>query len=73
MAFFLPAVLLAGASIVMFLFLREKPPEQAVEQTVESVTAPAQNTIRQNIRLTLTNPALWFLAVALGLLVYLMK
>jgi sugar phosphate permease len=68
MAFFLPAVLLVGASIVMFFFLREKPPEQSVEQADETAVAPARNTIWQNIRLTLTTPALWFLAVALGLL-----
>ena len=68
MAFFLPAALLAGASLAMFFFLREKPSGQAVEQAGESVAVPAQNTIRQNIRLTLTNPTLWFLAVALGLL-----
>ena len=68
MAFFLPAVLLAGASLVMFFFLRERPPEQDVEQADELVAAAVQNTIWQNIRLTLTNPTLWFLAVALGLL-----
>jgi sugar phosphate permease len=69
-AFYLPALVLAGAALHMFLFLRETPePGERIPQ-VASGTEVASRTGRvlENFLLTLSNPALWLLALALALL-----
>lgn len=64
-----PAVLLAAAAI-MLAFLRETPDATQNLNTGESTRQQARQpqSFVRNLKLTLTNPALWLLAVSLGLL-----
>lgn len=66
-ALFLPPVLLVASAVVMLLFLKEEP---QAEETVEQQDTGGRVTggVLENFRLTLSNPALWILAVSLGLL-----
>ena len=66
-AMYVPACLLVLSAIHMLLFLRERPP--VANPTCEGMksSAPA-GSFRDNILATLSNPALWVLAVSLGLL-----
>lgn len=69
-AMYVPACLLFASAIHMLLFLRERPEAQASFQTNEKAM-PARAThgsFRENILATLSNPALWVLAVGLALL-----
>jgi sugar phosphate permease len=66
-AFYVPAALLAASAIHMLVFLRESPCEGDVEQNAPSQPA-APSRVVENILVTLTNPALWVLAVTLFLL-----
>jgi sugar phosphate permease len=66
-AFYVPAGLLAASAIHMLVFLRESPCEGDVEQNALSQPA-APSRVVENILVTLTNPALWVLAVTLFLL-----
>jgi len=61
-ALWAPAGLLAAAAVVMLLRLREAPQPESASRLRRAVRAGV------NLRLTLANPALWLLAVALGLL-----
>jgi len=67
-AFYVPAALLALAAVHMLVFLRESPGEQ-MPQAEPVATAGVPNARRpawaENLRVTLANPALWVLAVAL--------
>ena len=63
-ALFIPAALLAASGIHMLLTLREAP-DVAPDATT---TATGRDTWRGNLVATLSNPRLWLLAVALGLL-----
>lgn len=69
-ALWLPPVLLAAAAIVMLLFLKESPDEQADESLAghHRPVPTEQRPFCENLMLTLTNPALWLLALALGML-----
>jgi OPA family glycerol-3-phosphate transporter-like MFS transporter len=69
-AFYVPAVLLALAGIHMLLFLREAPekPEKGSDWAAEVLPPPRKRRLIDNLRITLTNPALWVLAVTLFLL-----
>lgn len=62
-ALWAPAVLLVAAAVFMLLVLREAPDTSAVSRPVRTMH-PA----RYNLLLTLSNPALWLLALSLGLL-----
>lgn len=64
-ALFLPAVLLAVAAVHMLVALREQP--GAHEDAPKHARDDALP-LGRSILLTLTNPALWLLAIALGLL-----
>lgn len=64
-ALYLPAGLLVLAAIYMLATLREAP--EAAHDDPARTTADALP-LRRSIALTLTNPALWSLALALGLL-----
>lgn len=68
-AFYVPAGLLVAAAVYMLLFLREAP-EDGVMPAEQSSRPPAasRGTWSENLRATLTNPSLWFLAVALMML-----
>ena len=69
--FMLPPAILITAALVMLLFLRESPEEASLQSTPQG--EPKQKTKEQysfmeTMRLTLKNPALWLLAVSLGML-----
>lgn len=66
-AFFVPAVLLAASAIHMLVFLREMPDECLAADKPVDKSVPAGRWV-DNFRVTLANPALWVLALALGLL-----
>ncbi len=63
-ALYVPAAMLAAAAVLMLLFLREAPYDRRWELKRER---PSSGTL-ENIVVTLANPALWLLAVSLGLL-----
>jgi MFS transporter, OPA family, glycerol-3-phosphate transporter len=72
-AMFLPPVILAAAGVFMLFCLREAPADGAGRATASS-GSPAQpppasrSGLLANVRDTLSNPALWLLALALCLL-----
>lgn len=66
-ALFLPAAILAGTAVIMLLFLRESP-DHDDDGTVLGSGAQTENTFEENLRLTVSNFALWRLGLALGLL-----
>jgi sugar phosphate permease len=66
-AFYLPAALLAAASLHMLLLLRESPAD-AHPENYPLRPERQTGTWTENVWLTLSNPALWLLALALGLL-----
>lgn len=68
-ALFIPSIMLATAGLAMLMLLRESP-EDAPEPAAEQPAAPraATTTVRENLFLTLFNPALWLLGASLGLL-----
>jgi sugar phosphate permease len=62
-ALYLPAVLLVLAGIFMLRYLQESPADQ-----VDRPHRPPPASVRLNLLDTLANPALWLLALSLGLL-----
>ena len=71
-ALFVPAVVLVGAGIFMLVFLRENPTMDhlsAFDAAAHVATSAVnRDSWLSNILLTLSNPALWLLGLALGLL-----
>jgi sugar phosphate permease len=75
-ALWVPAGIMAVAAVFMLLSLEEKPPVRESEISDESDETAARaasandprNTVLQNLLLTISNPALWLLGIALGLL-----
>lgn len=70
-ALWIPPVLLIAAAVVMLLFLRESPEHHAAssngESPKETVRQP-KHKLSKVLKLTLTNRALWLLALSLGML-----
>jgi sugar phosphate permease len=66
-AFYVPAAILAAAAVFMLVFLRESPDEPVISQ-VDLPHPTSSSTWSENLIHTLTNPALWLLAIALFLL-----
>jgi len=67
-ALYVPALLVSVSAIHMLLFLRDSPEaERAVERIAQASINPKQS-FRENLVVTLTNPALWLVAIALCLL-----
>ncbi len=72
-ALFVPAAILVAASIVMFLFLEERPPT-GTEGPLDNPQSNAingnqsQGSFQENFMQTISNPALWALGISLGLL-----
>jgi sugar phosphate permease len=52
----------------MWFFLEERPRVETVASTTETKQPVTRHSFGRNIRLTLTNPALWFVGIALWLL-----
>ena len=65
-ALYVPSAILLVSCVHMLILLREKPPEHAFER--EGAEERARRPLSVSLRLTLGNPALWLLALALGLL-----
>ncbi len=66
-ALYVPAALLALASVHMLLLLRESPPEAGPAASANAAAA-ARGGFGENILLTLSNPGLWLVALSLCLL-----
>jgi OPA family glycerol-3-phosphate transporter-like MFS transporter len=70
-AMYVPAILLAAAAIHMLVFLRERPdgPEaESVDQGHSAAAIASEQAWLDNVIATLSNPALWVLAISLALL-----
>jgi OPA family glycerol-3-phosphate transporter-like MFS transporter len=69
-ALWIPAGLLVLAGVHMLVLLQEKPPREVDAQAAAGVarSEPERLPLRRTIGATLANPALWFLALSLGLL-----
>lgn len=69
-ALFVPAGILTASCIHMLFFLKESPAAASApkEEKATGSTKVAGPGFRDTIKVTITNPALWILAVALGLL-----
>ncbi|MES2697780.1 MAG: MFS transporter, partial [Verrucomicrobiota bacterium] len=68
-ALYVPAALLALSAVHMLIFLKDAPPDGPVQ--ADGTSGPrssAKNTLRENLAATLSNPALWLVAIALCLL-----
>lgn len=67
-ALYIPAVLVAISAIHMLAFLKDSPSAaQSIEEVAHTAHIPKAS-FRENILVTLTNPALWLVAIALCLL-----
>ena len=68
-ALWVPAGIMVVAAILMLMLLEERPPSgEPVPDSQTTPTNDSANSVAQNLRLTLTNPALWLLGLSLGLL-----
>jgi MFS transporter, OPA family, glycerol-3-phosphate transporter len=70
-ALYVPAALLFATGIFMLVFLRDAPDDaEATERSrmPDAAGSGPQGQWRVNLRLTLSNPALWLLGMSLGLL-----
>ena len=72
-ALWVPAGIMVAAAIFMIVFLKERPAHAAehttsVQLRSEPEPGVATNSFLENFLLTITNPRLWLLGIALGLL-----
>ena len=67
-AFFVPPVILAGAGVIMLLFLCELPSSGHNQASIDTDATTSRRTLSNNLVLTISNPALWLLAISLGML-----
>jgi len=67
-ALLLPPVILVSAAVLMLLLLKETPDGTASRERARKRHDDAGKGLLTTLRLTLANPALWLLAVSLGLL-----
>ncbi len=67
-ALYVPAGLLVASAIHMLVFLKESPEDANLEPSAAHPSPTTPNSFRENLATTLSNPALWFVAVALCLL-----
>ena len=67
-ALYVPAGLLVLSAMHMLLFLKETPPQVTATRPHGSLPAAGPHTVWHNIAVTLSNPALWLVAIALCLL-----
>ncbi|HUR56194.1 MAG TPA: MFS transporter [Opitutaceae bacterium] len=74
-ALYVPAVIVAASAVHMLFFLEDGPVAASVSErsaaddhSLEVAAAPVKRSFRENIALTLGNPALWLVAIALCLL-----
>ena len=67
-ALYSPAALLALSAVHMLIFLKDSPRSQATSEVSAQLPPIHSHSVLENLKLTLTNPALWLVAVTLGLL-----
>lgn len=67
-ALVVPSVLLLASAVHMWFLLEEAPASGGASAGHAGATAPKEASLSQNLAVTLTNPGLWFVALALGLL-----
>jgi sugar phosphate permease len=67
-ALYVPALLLAASAVHMLLFLEDSPPATRAAGDRPDPRAISPNSFMENLVVTLSNPALWLVAVALCLL-----
>lgn len=67
-ALYVPAALVAISAVHMLVFLKDAPPVIATAEQVSPLIAGQPQSFRQNLMITLANPALWLVAIALCLL-----
>lgn len=65
---YVPAIIVAASAVHMLVFLKEKPVAEHALEDMEHAAAMANRSLRENLMVTLANPALWLVAVALCLL-----
>jgi MFS transporter, OPA family, glycerol-3-phosphate transporter len=63
-----PAILVTASAIHMLLFLKDSPRQEPVAEVAPQLPPIHSHSLWENLKVTLTNPALWILAVALLLL-----
>ena len=67
-ALYVPALLVTVSAVHMLLFLKDSPQApHIIEQTARTAAGPTHS-LRENLAVTLTNPALWLVAFTLCLL-----
>jgi len=67
-ALYVPAILVTASAIHMLFFLKDSPRELPTHETTPQLPPVHSHSVAETIKLTLTNPALWIVAVALFLL-----
>jgi MFS transporter, OPA family, glycerol-3-phosphate transporter len=67
-ALYVPAVLVSASALHMLLFLKHEPEAEHALEEIEHSVAVANRSLRGNLGITLANPGLWLVAVALALL-----
>jgi len=67
-ALYLPALLVAASATHMLVFLKDSPEAPAEGEPTPLTPNRSTGSFRDNLVVTLTNPALWLAALALGLL-----
>ncbi|MGH7199356.1 MAG: MFS transporter, partial [Planctomycetaceae bacterium] len=69
-ALWIPPMFLIAAAVVMLLFLRESPHDEEAGPDADGPSAPERSGpgMLHTLRVTLANPALWLLALSLGML-----
>jgi len=67
-ALWVPALLVSLSAVHMLVFLKEKPAAEHALEDIEHAAAMANRSLRANLLVTLRNPGLWLVAVALCLL-----
>lgn len=67
-AMFVPPAILVTAAVIMLLFLRESPPQTVTGSAGGDTNLERRGNFVENMKITLSNPALWILALSLGML-----
>jgi sugar phosphate permease len=74
-ALWVPAAIMVASAVVMLLFLEERPPTDDRQETADGSTTLStgpknnpRNSVLENFLITVSNPSLWLLGLALGLL-----
>ena len=67
-ALYIPSLIVGASAVHMLLFLKDSPPTERGSAHATPFKGVQMHAVWENIRLTLSNPALWFVALALCLL-----